>query len=83
MIYQYSDGQIGFLTVEGRSNNQRGLTIEECCDILIEHNVDFAYLMDGGGSISTCINGFMVNDAPEEVVKDQLRIFYILRSDKY
>lgn len=65
IIYQYSDGQIGFLTVEGRSNNQRGLTIEECCDILIEHNVDFAYLLDGGGSISTCINGFMVNDAPE------------------
>lgn len=76
IIYQYEDGQIGFLTVEGRVNKQRGLTIEECADILIERNVKFAYLLDGGGSTTTCINGLMVNtpsDATgERPVKDFL-----------
>lgn len=76
IIFQKNDNSFGFLTVEGRVFNQRGLTINECCSFLLNKNdIRFAYLLDGGGSVSTVINGRMLNniiEKEERAVKDFL-----------
>ena len=75
IIYQHSNGQIGFLTCEGRIGGQTGLTVEQCCNILLELNVNFAYLLDGGGSTTTCINGLMVNTPSDETGERPVKDF--------
>lgn len=77
VIYQYENGTIGVLTVEGRIGSQRGMTIEECTALLIDKGVNFAYLLDGGGSSTLTINGRTINrvsGGSEREVKDFLCI---------
>lgn len=61
IVYQYSDGRVGFFTVNGRLKGQDGMAPVDAIPILLEKNVQFAYLLDGGGSVQTCVRGRVVN----------------------
>lgn len=63
VIAQRENGDYVFLSSEGRSVKHRGLTIEDCYEILSENYNDItnAYVLDGGGSTSSVVNGMMAN----------------------
>lgn len=61
VIAQKSDKSLLILTCEGRLNRNIGMTIADLKRILYANDVTFAYLLDGGGSISTINKGIMIN----------------------
>ena len=63
IIAQRENGDYVFLSSEGRSVKHRGLTIDNCYEILSENYNDItnAYVLDGGGSTSSVVNGMMTN----------------------
>lgn len=77
LVFECFNGDKGFLSCNGRITGEKGLTVEECCDILLnEKNVKFAYLLDGGGSVTTTMKGCIINipsdNTGERPVKDFL-----------
>lgn len=55
------DGSYIFLTCDGRTKTDLGLTLQEAIDILLTYNVKFAYSLDGGGSVSTVVKQTKIN----------------------
>lgn len=54
-------GDIVILTVDGRTNFDRGFTSHESAEIMLQEEVAFAFTLDGGGSAQTVVRGAMVN----------------------
>ena len=50
-----------FVTVDGRTEKSRGLTVYELADFLESLGVTVAYNLDGGGSATMYFNGRVVN----------------------
>lgn len=48
-------------TCDGRTNDDRGMTINEVTTILKDYNINFAFMLDGGGSTSTIVKGEKIN----------------------
>lgn len=64
-IGQYDNGDYCVLTVNkarnGQAENDIGMTYDEMADILIAKGVEFAYVLDGGGSSETVIGERQIN----------------------
>lgn len=75
IIYRI-DSEIYFLTTNGRTPGQPGLSVNQLIELLIKKGADFAYLLDGGGSTTTVENGSIVNklSSSERPVADFLRL---------
>lgn len=61
VIAQFDNLDILFLTCGGRGHGGEGMTAHEIIDILQKLDVKFAYNLDGGGSISTVVDGDFIN----------------------
>lgn len=53
VIGQKTNGDYVILTCDGRTQYDKGLSMENAADILISYGVNYAYNLDGGGSTST------------------------------
>lgn len=62
VIAQKEDGSYVIFTCEGRTEENKGMTIADVQRILTTYNVDFAFVLDGGGSASLIYKGKKVND---------------------
>ncbi len=64
-IGQYDNGDYCVLTVNkarnGQAENDIGMTYGEMADILIAKGVEFAYVLDGGGSAETVLGNRQIN----------------------
>lgn len=60
------DNNYIILTCEGRTDENLGMNIFDLQRILIDNNVDYAFLLDGGGSTSTVVKGQKINNNYEE-----------------
>ena len=62
IICQMENKDLLFFTCDGRIDNEKGLTLKECAEILSHYNdIVFAYNLDGGGSCSTVIKNKKIN----------------------
>jgi exopolysaccharide biosynthesis protein len=61
VIAQFSNKDILILTCEGRTQENAGMTSDDLIRILLEQGVDFAYMLDGGGSAQTVVRGSTTN----------------------
>jgi exopolysaccharide biosynthesis protein len=61
VIAQYDNLDIVFLTCGGRGYGGEGMTAKDIIRIMKELGVKFAFNLDGGGSISTVVDGKFIN----------------------
>lgn len=57
-------GKLVFVTVEGRSRRDPGMTLRELADLLVRLGARDAMNLDGGGSATMVVGGRVVNAAP-------------------
>ena len=72
------DGTVLVLVVDGRSNNSKGLTLQELATYFLRLGARDAVNLDGGGSSVMVINGEIVNkpsDGRERPVSMGLGLF--------
>ena len=55
------NGDIVILSCDGRTNIDQGLLASECANLLLEKGCINAWMLDGGGSVSTVIRGSKLN----------------------
>lgn len=60
VIAQLDNLDILFLSCGGRGFDGKGMTARDVIRILQQHKVKFAYMLDGGGSTSTVVNGELI-----------------------
>ena len=60
VIAQLDNMDILFLSCGGRGFDGEGMTAQDVIRILQQHKVKFAYMLDGGGSTSTVVNGKLI-----------------------
>jgi hypothetical protein len=53
---------IYLFTVDGRQSLSKGMTLEEFADLMIAEGVHFGLNLDGGGSTTMVINGYVINN---------------------
>ncbi|API91700.1 hypothetical protein J32TS6_40790 [Virgibacillus pantothenticus] len=70
-IAQDSSGNIYFLTSEGRRAGEKGLTVYDLVRIFLSMGMDFAFMLDGGGSAQTVYHGSTVNRVSDGYGKDE------------
>ncbi|MEN2765840.1 phosphodiester glycosidase family protein [Ornithinibacillus xuwenensis] len=61
VIAQFSNKDILIFTCEGRTQQNQGMITDDLIRILLAQGVDFAYLLDGGGSAQTVVRGSTSN----------------------
>ena len=61
IICRKDNGDYLILTCDGRTLDNKGLSISDCVRILTAYNVKFAFALDGGGSASTVVKGEKIN----------------------
>ncbi|GIN38787.1 MULTISPECIES: phosphodiester glycosidase family protein [Heyndrickxia] len=61
VIGQMANKDLVFFTCEGRKPDQAGMLDKDVIRILLAKNVQFAYMLDGGGSTETVIRGHLMN----------------------
>ena len=61
VVAQRENGDIIFLTCDGRTDTELGMGYNDLIRILQTYNVSFAYSLDGGGSVSSVVNGVKIN----------------------
>ncbi|GIN87644.1 hypothetical protein J6TS2_40300 [Heyndrickxia sporothermodurans] len=61
VIGQMANKDLVFFTCEGRKPDQAGMFDKDVIRILLAKNVQFAYMLDGGGSTETVIRGHLMN----------------------
>lgn len=61
VIGQITNKDLVFFTCEGRKPDQAGMFDKDVIRILLAKNVQFAYMLDGGGSTETVIRGHLLN----------------------
>lgn len=80
VIAQKNDKTIIILTVDGRTNGSVGMELSECTDILLNYNVNMAYVLDGGGSVQTVFRNKLINskyDSNNTVERKVINFMYI------
>lgn len=84
VIGQLSNKDIIFLTCDGRTKVNDGLTYKEVCDVFLEEypDVRFAYNLDGGGSAQTVLRGSMLNKPIDENGTEARNVFDFLYIEK-
>lgn len=66
IIAQKINKDIIILTVDGRTVNNAGFNDSDIIRILQQYGVVFAYMLDGGGSTSTVVNGMFINKPSDD-----------------
>lgn len=62
VIGQYANGDYAVVTCEGRDfDDSTGMTVLQVADLCISLGIEFAYMLDGGGSTETVIGGEQLN----------------------
>lgn len=57
MIAQYPNGDLLIFSCGGRGYGGEGMYASDVIRILSNLNVEFAFMLDGGGSVTTVLNG--------------------------
>lgn len=60
IIAQKSDGTYLIFSFDGRTNSVPGISYSDAVRVMLSYGVSFAYLLDGGGSMSTTVNGTLI-----------------------
>lgn len=66
LIGQMANKDIVILTSDGRSENSLGLTAEDMIRLMLAEGVQFAYVLDGGGSTQTVVRGTLLSRPIDE-----------------
>lgn len=61
VIAQFPNKDILVLTCDGRTVDDNGMTSADLIRILLPYGVQFAFMLDGGGSTSTVVRGTFIN----------------------
>ena len=61
VIAQFANKDILILTCDGRTVDDLGMNVNDLIRILLPYGVQFAFMLDGGGSTSTVVRGTFVN----------------------
>ncbi|MGN0448779.1 MAG: phosphodiester glycosidase family protein, partial [Ruminococcus sp.] len=86
IICQYPNKDLLIFACDGRTTNNPGMTVDDAIRLLLPEGVQFAYMLDGGGSTQLVYKGTMLNRAvdsngyAEREVPDFL---YIAKEVKY
>src|SRR5690606_8689384 len=62
VIAQMENLDLVFLSCGGRGFGGQGMTMEDVTRILMERKVKFAFNLDGGGSVSTVVDGALITE---------------------
>lgn len=87
IIAQTSNKDIYILSCDGknyRENLNQGLSIEECLNILEYFNIEFAYMLDGGGSTSLVYNNIYINQPSDDdfTSEREIPIFWYIENNE-
>jgi len=74
VIAQLPNKDIIFLTCEGRTSANKGMTYDDLIRILLARGVKTAYNMDGGGSGQMVIRGVMINNPIDDFGKTERKV---------
>lgn len=78
MIGYYEPGHYCFVTVEGRSDKNAGVTLTELASIAESLGCTVAFNLDGGGSSTLTFGGELVNyGSPNEGLRDVTDMIYV------
>ncbi|MGG4507253.1 phosphodiester glycosidase family protein [Heyndrickxia sporothermodurans] len=64
------------LTVDGRTNRSKGLTLHQAANILLSRNCRIAYNLDGGGSVQTIFQGKVINNPSDKKLRPTSDLLY-------
>lgn len=79
-----NDGQLLFVTVDGRQKTSVGMTLRELAEFLLAEGAREAVNLDGGGSTTMVVDGWVKNspsDGKERRVSDGVLIFAVRDAD--
>jgi exopolysaccharide biosynthesis protein len=76
-----SDGDLYFITVDGRSKNSKGVSLSELADILLGLNITNAINLDGGGSTSLVIKNIYINQPSDKTPREIANAILIYAAD--
>lgn len=85
VIAQLPNKDILFLTCEGRTTKDLGMTYDDVIRILLARGVTTAYCLDGGGSTQTVVRSLLINKPLDDSGKTERKVadfLYIDRSAK-
>jgi hypothetical protein len=78
IIGQFENGDYAVVTIEGRGfDESTGMTVYQAADLCISLGLDFAYLLDGGGSTETVIGGEQLNTIYEGITGRKVPSFIV------
>ncbi|MGG4267438.1 phosphodiester glycosidase family protein [Peribacillus simplex] len=83
VIAQLPNKDIIFLSCEGRTTTNLGMTYADMIRILLARGVSLAYCLDGGGSTQTVVRGLQVNNPLDDNGKTERKVadfLYVARS---
>ncbi|TFH63799.1 phosphodiester glycosidase family protein [Peribacillus frigoritolerans] len=81
-IAQLPNKDILFLTCEGRTSANLGMTYADMIRILLARGVTIAYCLDGGGSTQTVVRGLQVNNPLDDNGKTERKVADFLYIDR-
>lgn len=77
IIAQMKNKDILILTCDGLTDDSEGMDLDDLQRILIELDVDFAYMLDGGGSTQTVIRGTLKNKTADGTQREVPDFLYV------
>ncbi|MGL5648290.1 MAG: phosphodiester glycosidase family protein [Clostridium sp.] len=85
VISRKNDGSYVIFTCDGRTEYDLGMSTQEVCSILLSEGVEFAYMLDSGGSTSTVANGVKLNKNIDNMTEDRkvANFLYFSKFDEY
>lgn len=84
IICQKANKDIFFITAIGRGvKGSQGLDFSDMKRICLKHSANFAFNLDGGGSIQTTVRGSLVNNLLDGNNHDERRVRGFLYVEKY
>ena len=84
IIGQYSNGDYAIITAEGRDfDNSDGFTVAECRDLCVSLGLEFAMMLDGGGSTETVIGQNQINQIYEGTTGRIVPTYIVFNGTKY
>ncbi|WIT25994.1 hypothetical protein [Bacillus phage SPO1L1] len=83
VIAQLPNKDLLFLTCEGRTKANQGMTYDDMIRILLARGVTTAYCLDGGGSSQTVVRGHLVNNPLDDNGKTERKVadFLYVKTD--
>jgi exopolysaccharide biosynthesis protein len=64
--FSQDSSTVYFITVDGRQQTSRGMTLIEFADLMIEHGIYQGLNLDGGGSTTMVVSNIIVNSPSDQ-----------------